>query len=155
MYLPKLQARQYGYGYGDGYDNYGDSKWDNWGRWVLLVGVVIVVIIIFVVFSFITARRRRRAGARPMMGTGWMAPQHGNVNYYGNQPQQPYYSNTWQQPAPPYEGAPGGANQGYYGGQENGINLQSPSQAYHPQRGGDSVYPAPEGPPPDKKGIVR
>jgi len=109
-------------------------------------------------------RRRRRMGAQPMYGTGWIPgskpPQYGqhNQNYY---PNQPYNGGA---PAPPYSAPPVGnqntgttfnPNDGYYGGHNN-IEMQPPQSTYQPQRGGDPVYEAPMGPPPGKgDGIIR
>ena len=49
-------------------------------------------------------------------------------------------------------------NDGYYGGQESGI--QQPQNAYHPGTGGSNVYSPPPGPPPGKgtygaDGVIR
>ena len=103
-----------------------------------------------------------------MYGTGWMPGpkynygQNGQHSYY---PNQPYNGGA---PAPPYSppinnqatGNTFNSNDGYYGGhhgyggQQNGIELQQPSSAYQPQRGGDPVYDAPVGPPPGKGDYV-
>lgn len=95
-----------------------------------------------------SARSRRRAGRQPYAGTAWLAPQHGPVSYNPNQTQSPYYppNNTggYAEPAPPYNAA----NDGYYG-QQSGIEMQPPQQAYG-GRGGDGVYAPPPGPPPHK-----
>ena len=47
-----------------------------------------------------------------------------------------------------------GQNQGYFGGQQQGVELQQPESAYAPQRGGEPVYDyaPPMGPPPGTKG---
>lgn len=120
--------------------------------------------------SCITARRRRAAGFAPYRGTGWAAgrppPGHAPAQYASN---QPYYGggqhNNQQQPqAPPYEnpsnqGYYGGnnGNPGYFGGQQNGVELQQPQSTY--QRGGadNTVYSPPAGPPPGKggDGVIR
>jgi hypothetical protein len=112
--------------------------------------------------SCITARRRRKAGAKPFYGTGWAA-RPGQYNA------QPYYNNNNNQdayapPPPQYTPNPNqqsqygpqyGANQGYYG-QQNGVELQPPQQAYRGD-GGESGYAPPAGPPPGKggDGIIR
>lgn len=91
-----------------------------------------------------------------MYGTAWMAPQHGAVNYYGpngQNTQQSYYNpgqngynNDYAPPAYPANGY----------GQQNGIELQQPQQAYtNPQRGGEETYAPPEGPPPKKRGLFK
>ncbi|KAL9127834.1 MAG: hypothetical protein Q9217_003353, partial [Psora testacea] len=101
---------------------------------------------------------------QPFRGTGWAAGQtpagHAAPQYAGAP--QPYYGGG-QQPPPVYSPPPqnqgygynqnqyGGGNQGYFGGQQSGVELQQPNQAYQPQRGGDSVYAPPAGPPPGKK----
>lgn len=95
-----------------------------------------------------------------MYGTAWIPYGNGankyatqNQNYYAN---QPYNGGA---PAPPYsppfenqatgntynsnEGYYGYGNNGGYGGQQSGIELQQPSSAYQPQRGGDPVYDGP------------
>ncbi|KAL2060387.1 hypothetical protein VTL71DRAFT_9782 [Oculimacula yallundae] len=146
------------------------STWDNWGRWVALV--LIVLFFVFLVTSF-SSRRRRRRGLAPMYGTGWMGgkPHTGHQNqnnHTGNWGQQapPQY----QAPPPPYMGnqatgttfqshdgyyGAGNQNNGY-GQQSGGIELQAPGASYQPQRGGDSVYSPPMGPPPGKgDGIIR
>jgi len=102
-----------------------------------------------------------------MYGTAWM-PTPGynkygqgqggqNGQYYAN---QPYHGGA---PAPPYSpqvennatGNTFNSNDGYYGhGQQSGIELQQPTNAYQPQRGGDPVYDAPAGPPPGKGDYV-
>jgi hypothetical protein len=101
-----------------------------------------------------------------MYGTGWMG---GNWSHkppvgqqYGNNggyyPNQPYNGGA----APPYEppipnqatGTTFNSNDGYYG--HNAYELQQPQNSYQPQRGGDPVYDAPQGPPPKKgDGIIR
>lgn len=113
----------------------------------------------------INNRRRRRRGAPPMYGTSWL-PTYGHSQKYHQgtgYPNQPYGG-----AAPPYSppvenqatGNTFNSNDGYYGnhgyGQQSGIELQQPSSAYQPQRGGDPVYDAPAGPPPGKgDSIVR
>src|SRR4051794_17063421 len=105
----------------------------------------------------------------PMYGMGWMGgkpPAGHDVNnggYYNSN--QPYNGGT---AAPPYSPPIGNqqtgntfnSNEGYYGnsgyGQQNGVALQQPQNTYFPQRGGENVYEAPQGPPPGKgDGIIR
>ena len=102
-----------------------------------------------------------------MYGTGWFPGNKNtpvgydnNAGYYSN---QPYNGGA----APPYEPPIGNqqtgntfnSNEGYYGnhgygGQQSGIELQQPQNAY--TRAGDPVYEAPQGPPPGKgDGIIR
>jgi len=157
-----LMKRQTQYYCSNGSDIYGNcySRWDTWGRWVALVVVVVGFILLALLFS----RRRRRRGMAPMYGTGWMGGNWGNKhpgNQYGNggyYPNQPYNGGA----APPYEpplpnqttGQTFNSNDGYYG--HNAYELQQPQSSYQPQRGGDPVYDAPEGPPPRKgDGIIR
>jgi len=158
------------------------SNWDNWGRWVALAVIVVCILILTFLLSCLNTRRRRRRGMAPMYGTGWMptqAPWEGR-HYQQNQNSQGYYTNDpYNQGAIPppyvqggYKGVGGGAvgtqqtgntfnsNEGYYGhhgnGGQDGIELQQPSSSYQPQRGGDPVYDAPAGPPPNKgDGVIR
>ncbi|KAL3419110.1 hypothetical protein PVAG01_09332 [Phlyctema vagabunda] len=144
---------------------YSYSRWDDWGRWVALAVIVIVVLIIAFGFSCINNRRRRRRGAAPMYGTGWIPGAKPQTGHYGNN--QNYYGQQhYNAPAPPYSAAPVGhqqtgntfnSNDGYYGQPHGGAyEMQPPQSAYHPQRGGEPVYDAPEGPPPTKgDGIIR
>jgi len=101
------------------------STWSDWGRWVALVIIIIAAFLVFFLFACISARRRRRQGLSPMYGTGWVsAPPPAQYN---------------QQPPPQY--TPSG---GYYSGQQNGVELQQPQNAYV---GGQQVYQEPAGPP--------
>ncbi|MCJ1466290.1 hypothetical protein MMC07_004909 [Pseudocyphellaria aurata] len=145
------------------YDN--RSNWDSYGRWIVVAALVAAGFFIFFAFACITARRRRRAGNVPFRGTGWAAGRtpagHGPAQYTGA---QPYYGNN-QQPPPvygapqnqPYYGNGNPSNQGYFGGQQSGVELQQPQGAYRPPGGGDSVYNPPAGAPPGKggDGIIR
>ncbi|KAF9888060.1 hypothetical protein FE257_009325 [Aspergillus nanangensis] len=130
-----------------------NSSWNNWGRWVAFAVIVGCAFIIFFLFTCYNARRRRGRGLRPHPGTAWMAgpppaytqqppPQHGSS-------QQPYYNADpyYQQQAPPQYSPPPPQNYGYFGGQQQGIELQPPQNAY--QTSGDRVYPSPMGPPPN------
>jgi len=144
---------------------YYNSGWDNWGRWVVLVAIVVAFFLLFFICACITSRRRRRNGLSPYRGTGWLAgktpPGHNpatyNGGYYGqNAPYggaAPAYATPQE---PQYTGHTFNSNEGYYG-QQNGVELQQPSSAYQPQRGGDPVYESPSGPPPNKggDGIIR
>ncbi|MCJ1406079.1 hypothetical protein MMC19_000144 [Ptychographa xylographoides] len=128
--------------------------------------------------SCITARRRRKQGVQPYRFTGWAGGNHGtpqyNPNYNEqsnyNPPVQPYGNNQYNATPSPmvnppnytppkegnYYGNGAGGNQGYFGGQSNGIELQQPNNTYQPARGGDNGYSAPEGPPPPRgDGIIR
>jgi len=149
---------------GNCYDQY--NSWGGWGRWVVLVAIVVVVLLVFFIFSCINSRRRRRAGLAPRYGTGWLAgntpPGHNRAqytnNYYSNEPYDggaapPYSPPVNQQ----YTGNTFNSNEGYYG-QQSGVEMQPPQNAYQPQRGGDPVYDAPQGPPPKKgqyDGVIR
>ncbi|MCJ1273379.1 hypothetical protein MMC21_001170 [Puttea exsequens] len=139
-------------------------------RTILLAAIIVGAFLIFLLFSCITARRRRRQGMTPWRGTGWAAGQtpagHAPAQYTGGA--APYYGNNNNNAAaPPYSPTNqgyygnqyngGGTNQGYFGGgQQQGVELQQPSNAY--ARGGENVYQPPVGPPPGKKegdGIIR
>lgn len=147
----------------DDYD--GTSPWYNYGRWIVLGAIVIGAFLIFVIFSCITSRRRRRLGHSPYRGTGWAAGAtpagHAPAQYTGAPP-QPYFASNNQAPpvySPPvsnqgYYNQGHEQNQGYFGGQQQGVELQQPESAHAPQRGGEPVYDfaPPVGPPPGKKG---
>ncbi|KAA8644394.1 hypothetical protein EYZ11_002794 [Aspergillus tanneri] len=115
------------------------SAWWDWGRWVAFAVIVGCAFIIFFLFACSNARRRRRQGLRPHPGTAWLA---GPPPAYQQHPQaygDPYY----QQPPPPqYTAQP--QTYGYFGGQQTGIELQSPPNAYH---NGPGPYQPPSGPP--------
>ncbi|PMD32539.1 hypothetical protein L207DRAFT_518462 [Hyaloscypha variabilis F] len=162
--LNRLGKRQVYYcnGYTD-FNGNCNSRWNTWGRWVALAVIIVIFLILAFLCSCYNTRRRRRRGMAPMYGTGWMGgnwgnkppygPQYGNGGYYNN---QPYNGGA----APPYEppvphqttGTTFNSNDGYYG--QNAYELQQPQSAYQPQRGGDPVYDAPEGPPPKKGGAI-
>lgn len=95
---------------------------------------------------------------QPFRGTGWAGGQGAppGAPMYGGAPPQPY----GQPNGPPVYSPPqqnygynqyGGGNQGYFGGQQSGVELQQPNSTYQPQRGGDPVYSPPSGPPPGKQ----
>jgi Chitin synthesis regulation, resistance to Congo red len=112
-----------------------------------------------------TTRRRRRQGLSPVYGTGWMPfsgnksngayPQNGAGYYNSN---QPYNGGAAPPYSPPVENQQTSntfnSNEGYYGGHQGGygqnVELQPPQNAYYPQRGGDTVYEAPQGAPTGK-----
>ncbi|MCJ1383314.1 hypothetical protein MMC17_006427 [Xylographa soralifera] len=81
-----------------------------------------------------------------------------NPSYYNNNNAAGTPNNAPPTYEPPKEGnyyGNGGANQGYFGGQQSGIELQQPNNSYQP-RGAENVYSAPDGPPPAKgDGIIR
>jgi len=171
----ELEKRQSNYCNGVYYNyNYdcGNSAWGSYGRWILLGCVIVGAFLLFLAFSCLTARRRRRQGQPPLRGTGWAGnmyggggnqpygggaggTQYGNNQYGNNQ----YGQNNVQSPpvySPPKTQYNGTENQGYFGGQQSGIELQAPGNSYQPERGGNPVYAAPEGPPPGKgDGIIR
>lgn len=96
------------------------------------------------------ARRRRRRGLAPHIGTNWMAPPPGPPP-----PNQPFYGDPYYPSQPPPQYSPPnaqsyGQNYGYFGGMQPGIELQQPQNAYHPQSG-EPMYPPPAGPPPGAK----
>lgn len=151
----------------DYYGNCNDA-WGSYGRWIVIVAIIVGIFLIFLLFSCITARRRRRQGLQPFRGTGWAQGRtpagHAPAQYAGA---QPYYGNNNGAAAPPYSPPDNqgyynqgynnqGANQGYFGGQQQGVELQQPANTY--ARGGENVYQPPTGPPPGKTGgdgIVR
>lgn len=154
MLLPR-QVRCRGYSQSVGYyDCY--TPWSDWGRWVFLAGIILLFLVFFLL-ACISARRRRRAGLRPYRGTGWMGGPpagHGPAVYTAQHSTSapPYQAHPPpNDPAPQYTPQPQqsyfGNNTGYYGPQ-SGVELQSPSNAYQPQRGGEPVYTPPPGPPP-------
>ncbi|PGG99075.1 hypothetical protein AJ80_09407 [Polytolypa hystricis UAMH7299] len=129
-------------------DNFGNrvscSTWHGWGRWVALAVLVGAAFLCFFAFACLSSRRRRRAGRQPFRGTGWAAgphPPHPPPQY---QPPPPQYTaqNGYY---PPNQHQGHGENQGYFGGQQSGVELQPPQNAYQP------VYAPPPGPPPNKQ----
>jgi len=136
---------------------YYGSTWDRWGRWVALVAIVFVVLLIAFAFSCTNARRRRRRGVAPVYGTGWLGGgkfNGQNAQQYNNgQPQYGQAAPPYSPPAQQYQntGHTYNSNEGYYG-QQSGIEMQPPQNTYQPQRGGQNVYEAPQGPPPGKGG---
>lgn len=116
------------------------------------ITTVIVDVLTNKIDRCLSARRRRAHGLQPYRGTGWIPGAHGpavyNPNYQGPPPQQPYYASSPPTYTPQAGGYYGQQNQGYFGGQQTGVELQQPSNAY---RGGDNVYEPPTGPPPSKK----
>ncbi|EXJ93187.1 hypothetical protein A1O3_01744 [Capronia epimyces CBS 606.96] len=136
------------------YDSYGRayrcrSSWNSWGRWVALAVILVGAFLLFFLLACISARRRRRAGRRPVYGTSWVGQTpwgHGPATYS----QQP---NPDMQPPPQYNPTPNtggyyGQNQGYFGGRQTDVEMQPPANVY---RGGEDVYQPPPGPPPAKK----
>ncbi|KAL2354289.1 chitin synthesis regulation, resistance to congo red-domain-containing protein [Cryomyces antarcticus] len=134
-------------------DSYGrrrcNSAWSNWARWLVLALIILAALFICFIFSFITARRRRRAGMTPWRGTGWAAgrtpPGHGAATYNPDahaaaSTTQPYWNN----------------NAAAQPGQQSGIELQQPAGTYQPN-GGYGAYAPPKDPPPGFKndGIIR
>lgn len=142
------------------------SSWYGWGRWVLAGAVILFFILLFVIIGCISARRRRKRGLHPMYGTGWMAspgkhggqypppqqqwygpaqqqqPQYGPPQYDGQTGQYQYGMTPQQNPQ--YTGTTFQTSDGYYGGHNEGVQLQSPPNTYQ------SVYAPPAGPPPGK-----
>ncbi|GJC84113.1 hypothetical protein ColLi_06951 [Colletotrichum liriopes] len=167
------KRQQYGCPYGQVYRNgrcYERGAWYWWGRWVLAAVVVGITLLILILLGCMNARRRKRRGVQPFYGTGWMGGnnkhnQHQQATYAYNQQyngQQQGYAGYPQQgadgsyPAPPpaygqaqqnpqYTGTTFNPNDGYYGGHNEGIQLQQPQSSY--QR---DVYSPPAGPPPGK-----
>lgn len=122
--------------------------------------VVLGLIILFFILAFFlcscsSARRRRRAGLAPYAGTGWAArPWNRNDPYYANNGQNWHQGQAYPPPPPQYsQGMPEGhyAYNQYGQGQQGGIELQQPQQAYgQAGRSGGDVWSPPQGPPPAK-----
>jgi hypothetical protein len=114
------------------------SGWYWWGRWVFAaLAIIFVLLLLFAMFR--NSRRRRKLGMQPMYGTGWMAPP---PQYYPPPPQ--YAAQDPHNGNPPPGGYKYGQGDGY--GNNEGIQLQQPTSAYH--RGPDADYAPPPGPPP-------
>lgn len=109
--------------------------------------------------SCFSAKKRRRAGRQPFYGTGWAGntpfghgqPQY-NPNYQSQQQAPPTYNQT-QNPGGYYGGGAGGGGgggeaQSYFGGRQTDVEMNAPQNTYN--RGGDSGYAPPPGPPPSK-----
>ncbi|PYH34284.1 resistance to Congo red protein [Aspergillus neoniger CBS 115656] len=126
------------------------STWYDWGRWIAFAVIVAVALIIFFLFACYNARRRRRQGLRPHPGTAWLAGPPPTFQQSQQQAQQqgqrPYYADPYYQQQPPPQYTPQPQAYGYFGGQQTGIELQQPPNAYH---GGERVYQPPPGPPPE------
>ncbi|KAK4151668.1 chitin synthesis regulation, resistance to congo red-domain-containing protein [Chaetomidium leptoderma] len=116
------------------------SSWYWWGRWVF-AGIAVLFIVLVFAGLFRNSRRRRQRGNQPMYGTGWMAP--APPPYYPPPPQYSAQDQQGQGYAPP-GGYKYGQNDGYYGGNQEGIQLQQPAGTYH--RGTDADYAPPSGP---------
>lgn len=134
---------------------YRNSSWHFWGRWVFAGVAILFIIAVIVLLGCRNSRRRKNRGLAPRYGTGWMAPgpkypQQNNPGGYGPPPPQ-YTAGPPQDQYPPPPNPYGqqyNNNQGYYSGQQEG--LQPPQNAYYPQQGRDNVYEPPSGPPPGK-----
>jgi hypothetical protein len=132
-----------------------NNAWYDWGRWVALALVIGGFILIFFLFSCISARRRRRRGAQPYYGTGWVGRTpwgHGAATYnpqYGRQQEQPYQGYQQggyygQQNAPPaYQ--PNPQTGGYFGGARS----ETPSNGVYEMQPPNRVY---QGNPPEVSG---
>lgn len=121
----------------------------------------------------LNARRRRKHGLRPYLGTSWMAPPPGSPP-----PDQPCYGDPYYQQNPPPQYTTNSQSYGYFGsqpqpqqpqqegqeGQErqerqerqgqpppqtNGIELQAHPTAY--QQDDQKTHAPPPSPPPDKQ----
>jgi len=157
-------ARQYGYGNNictdsNGNQYYCQSSWNQWGRWVALGAIIVAAFLFFFLISFLSARRRKRAGQQPYYGTGWVGRTpfgHGQAIYNPNaQFQRPVYASGPNQEynSPPAYGLQGAAagyygdqNRGYFGGPQTETEMQPPQAVY----GNNNTYQSPTGPPPKK-----
>ncbi|KAK3652747.1 hypothetical protein LTR56_005042 [Elasticomyces elasticus] len=160
---PTLEARQYGYGYGNNncyYDSNNQricnrSTWSNWARWLVLALIILGAFLIFFLFSCVTARRRRKMGYSPYRGTGWAlgrtpaghAPATYNARPQQEQTAQPYYNNNSNTPYQSNPPAYGAAND-YYGG--NNVEMQPPQPAYGVDNRKADNFAPPAGPPPGR-----
>ncbi|KAF2174251.1 hypothetical protein M409DRAFT_16515 [Zasmidium cellare ATCC 36951] len=120
------------------------SRWNGWGRWVLLGVIIAFAILVFILFACFTARRRRRIGRKPFMGTGWAA---GPNNNQAPQQQPMQYNSGGQYSSPGYQNKPsdmeqGGAAQSYYQPQ------YSQPPGYGQQTAAPGTYQPPTQPPP-------
>ncbi|KAI6368649.1 hypothetical protein MCOR25_004604 [Pyricularia grisea] len=133
---------------------YRGSGWYWWGRWVLTAVVLLGIIVIIMLIARTSARRRRARGMAPIYGTGWVGPKptayQNNPNTY--YPPPPQYSANPQQPQ--YTGTAFNPNDGYYGGQQSGVqppaNTYAPPQHNAPPAASGDNYAPPPGPPPGK-----
>ncbi|KAL3964168.1 hypothetical protein ACCO45_001172 [Purpureocillium lilacinum] len=143
----ELAKRYYCNGYGYCYN----SRWYDWGRWVV-VGAIIFFCLLILLSCTCVARRRRRRGAQPMYGTGWMAPAgkrattsramtSSSTSKAGtSRPATPTPPPAYGQQHPQYTGTTFNPNDGYYGqqqGQQYGV--QQPAHTY--QREGNFSPP--------------
>lgn len=53
--IRSIQARQVYYG-GYGRRRYGYSRWNHWGRWVLLGVILLVALVVLLLFSYVPCR---------------------------------------------------------------------------------------------------
>lgn len=53
--IRSIQARQVYYG-GYGRRRYGYSRWNHWGRWVLLGVILLVALVVLLLFSYVSCR---------------------------------------------------------------------------------------------------
>ncbi|KAI9046124.1 resistance to Congo red protein [Aspergillus affinis] len=138
MILPRREC--------DYYDRYcRSSAWWDWGRWVAFAVIVGCAFIIFFIFACYNARRRRTRGLRPHPGTAWLAGPPPSYQQHQQHPQT--YADPYFQHPPPPQYTPQPQAYGYFGGQQTGIELQSPPNAYQ----GGPAYAPPPGPPPTSK----
>ncbi|KAI0022592.1 chitin synthesis regulation, resistance to congo red-domain-containing protein [Xylariomycetidae sp. FL0641] len=133
-----------------GYYRTGDycrrSGWGGYGRWVFAAVVIAIVLAAFL-WACINSRRRRRRGAQPMYGTGWMAGNPGQPQYYNNpQGYQPPPAYGAQGQTYPMNNYPQNPADGYYG-QQSGVT--APKNVYNANNGATDYAP-PAGPPPGK-----
>ncbi|KAK5096100.1 hypothetical protein LTR70_001510 [Exophiala xenobiotica] len=135
------------------------NRWGNWGRWTALGVILAVAFLFFFCCACISQRRRRKAGRNPYRGTGWTSklpygappaytpnnntnyqpppgPPAGHGGYYGNSDNNQYGSQNQH----------GGANQSYFGGRNNDVEMQPPQNVYQNEHN----FQPPSGPPPAK-----
>ncbi|KAF7870567.1 hypothetical protein EAF04_004311 [Stromatinia cepivora] len=109
LHLNELHSRATCYRRGYGYYRC-NSAWNRFGRWILAGVLIFIGIILLFAIMCISRRRRRRMQIR----SGNTPMTYNQPNTYGQPPTSNNYNYSQQQYAPP-AGAPGGANQDYYG----------------------------------------
>ncbi|KAF8250727.1 hypothetical protein K440DRAFT_130014 [Wilcoxina mikolae CBS 423.85] len=126
----------------DSWGNCYSSRWNTWGRWIF-ISFLIIGFIFFI--AMLIARRRRRSGMRPIVGTGWLAPKNQHPTHH-TMPGPPGPAGYYPPPPPPGQEA-----YGHYG------NFYTPPPyTPNPQYTGtttnststNAYYAPPPGPPP-------
>lgn len=98
--------------------------------------------------SWVSSRRRRRAGLRPYYGTGWIGGK------YSNKEEAPTAAPKYDPPpvySPPTNQRDYADNDESYGTSHRMNEMQSPLQSFQPTEARDDAYSPPNGPPADRK----